>query len=67
MKALVSFMYRFNRDSALYWTVSMTTTVADFSQAGLSRDDVEGEICRSTRQLQSGIVTDKSILECDFM
>lgn len=42
------------------------TTVADFSQVGHVPADVESEICRSTPQLLSGIVTDKSVLVSYF-
>ncbi len=38
------------------------TTVAAFSQAGHTPADVEGEIYRSTSQLDTGIITDKSVV-----
>lgn len=39
-------------------------TVADLSQTGHIQADVEGKIYRSTYQLQSGIITDKSMSVC---
>lgn len=37
------------------------TTVADFIQVGHTSADVHSEICRSTPQLLSGIITDKLV------
>ena len=42
------------------------TTDADFSQAGHTPASVEGEMCGSTSQLSSGIITDDSMSVCYF-